>query len=197
MQNYSPKFSGILLAGGKSSRMGEDKAFISYGGQYLYDYSLSILKFFTTDILVSSSNPRFDQTNYRRIEDEITGIGPLGGIYTCLKYIKNQSAIILPCDLPLITRKIVDILLVNSNGYELTIALNPQNLPEPLIGIYSSALIPVIDKMIDSNYFKMQELFSYVKTNFVKIHEAPPETFRNINSPEDFNLLPHIENPLL
>lgn len=194
MKNYSTKYSGILLAGGKSSRMGEDKAFMRYGNHFLYEYSLDILKKKSEDILVSSSNPGFYHLNYKIIADEIPGIGPLGGIYSCLKQIKNKYAIILPCDLPMITEKIIDVLLMNSPGYEISIAINDNNLAEPLIGVYSKSLIPIIDKMLGANHYKMQELLKLTRTNFVKIPEVSSEIFRNINSPEEFNSLPPIEN---
>jgi molybdenum cofactor guanylyltransferase len=190
MQNYSEKYSGILLAGGKSMRMGQDKAFMRYGESCLYEYSLAVLKTFSEDIFISSSNPGFSHLNYRIIEDELPGIGQIGGIYACLKRIRNSRAIVLPCDLPLITGKIIEILIENYKAYDICIALNDLNFPEPLIGIYSVTLVPVIESMIAGNQYKMQELFKVVKTNFVKIPDATPELFRNINNPGDFNSLP-------
>jgi molybdenum cofactor guanylyltransferase len=186
----SVKYSGILLAGGKSTRMGEDKAFLRYGNQFLYEYSLSVLKKICNEIFISTSNPQFVSTNLRIIEDEHTGIGPIGGIYSCLKQIKNKYAIILPCDLPMITLEIIAVLTENLKGNEVVIALNDQNLPEPLIGIYSNSVIPIIEKMIVSNNFKMHDLFNNVKSDFVKIPGATHNIFRNINSPKEFNSLP-------
>lgn len=189
MNDYFGKYSGILLAGGKSSRMGEDKAFMRYHNRYLYEYSLSILNLFSEEIILSSANPRFKNLEYPCISDEISNLGPLGGIYSCLKLIKNESAIVLPCDLPFITGKIIEFLIENSGGYDITIALNHEKRPEPLIGIYSSSLIPLIKEMIHSNQNKMQELFLRANTNFVMVPEITPEMFRNINNPEDFNSL--------
>jgi molybdenum cofactor guanylyltransferase len=189
MINYSGKYSGILLSGGKSSRMGEDKAFMRYQNRYLYEFSLSILKLFSEEILLSSGNPRFKHLEYPCIVDEISNLGPLGGIFSCLRLIKNEYAIVLPCDMPFITEKIVKFLIENSDGFDITIALNHENHPEPLIGIYSSSLIPAIEEMIHSNQYKMQELFLRANTNFVKIPDIKPESFRNINYPEDFNSL--------
>ncbi len=189
MKKNSSKYSGILLAGGKSSRMGEDKAFIKFGDRYLYEYSLSVLKKFSGDILLSSSNPRFDHREYERTEDEILNLGPIGGIYSCLKKIKCNSAIVLPCDLPLINRKIIELIIAESADFQITVALNPQNLPEPLIGIYSISVVPVIEKMIRSQNYKLQDLLKKSKSNLVKIPEAYHETFININSPGDYNQL--------
>jgi molybdenum cofactor guanylyltransferase len=84
MKNFSSKYSGVLLAGGKSSRMGEDKAFMKFNNRYLFEYSLSVLQHFSENIVISSSDSRFTQLQYNRIEDEIPDLGPLGGIYSCL-----------------------------------------------------------------------------------------------------------------
>jgi len=186
----SQKYSGILLAGGKSSRMGKDKAFMKYGDRFLYEYSLSVLSFFSGDILLSSSNLNFNNAGYRIIPDEIIGIGPIGGIYSCLSKIKNESAIVLSCDLPLISTDLVSRLINNSGSFEITIALNHKNQPEPLIGIYSASIIPLLKRRIDAGQYKMLELFSEARTNFVSMTDFPPEVFSNLNKPDDFNSLP-------
>ncbi len=190
MKNLSEKYSGILLAGGKSSRMGEDKAFMKYGEYFLYEYSLSVLKHFSNNILLSSSNLLFKQADCTIVEDEMPGLGPIGGIFSCLKQIKCQNAIVLPCDLPLITLSIIDILIENSENFDITIALNRQNLPEPLVGIYNVAVIPFMEEMINHGNYKMQELLSKVNTRFVPFPESPALSFQNINYPSDFGSLP-------
>lgn len=192
MKTIKPLFSGILLAGGKSTRMGEDKAFMKYNNRFLYEHSLSVLSVFSEEILISSSNPRFDKTDYSIIPDETPGLGPLGGIYSCLKKIKYNYAIVLPCDLPLISGVIIEKLIIATENSEITIALNHNNLPEPLIGIYSISAIPAMQEMIETNQFKMQELFTRVKTRFVKIPGTNKNTFHNINNPDEFNALPAI-----
>jgi len=189
MKDHPKKYSGILLAGGKSSRMGDDKAFMKYKDRFLYEYSFSILKSFSQDILISSSNTRFNNQDYRCVEDEMPDLGPISGIFSCLKRIKYPSAIVLPCDLPFISVKTVETLLNNSQGYDITVALNHQNFPEPLIGIYSSAIISRLEKMINSGNYKLQNLLKDSKTHFVKIPQISPETFLNINNPEDYNSL--------
>ncbi len=172
--------------------MGVDKAFVKYGNHNLYEYSLSVLSSFSGDILISSSNPALDNAKYRRIEDELPNLGPLGGIYSCLKNIRFSSAIVLPCDLPLITMDIILTLLKNSEGYEITVALNHQGLPEPLIGIYSASVLPVMEKMIQAKQYKMQEILKTAKTNLVKLPGVTHETFLNINNPDELRSLPPI-----
>ncbi len=170
--------------------MGIDKAFVKYGENCLYEYSLSLLKKNSNDILISSGNPRFSQLNLTCVPDEIKGAGPIGGIYSCLKKIKNKSAIVLPCDLPLLNDRIITALAKNSDDYDISIIVNYHDLPEPLIGIYAVSLIPVMKEMIDSNQYKLQNIFKKVKTNFVRIPWASAEVFKNVNNPAELNSLP-------
>jgi len=193
MKTHSRRYSGILLAGGKSSRMGVDKAFLKYGNRYLYEYSLDALNSFAEDILISSSNLLFNASSYRRIDDEIPGLGPIGGLYSCLKKIKYNSAIVLPCDLPLINANIIETLLENSDSYDITVALNHKNLPEPLIGIYSKSVIPLLKNMIEDGHFKILDILAAGKTNFVKFARPLYDNFQNINTRNDFNSLPSVK----
>jgi molybdopterin-guanine dinucleotide biosynthesis protein A len=190
MKSYSKNISGILLAGGNSSRMGQDKAFMKYGNKFLYEYSLAVLNHFSSEIFIGSSNPLFNNLEYPCIPDEITNLGPIGGLYSCLKQIKNTHAIVLPCDLPLISEKLIDLLLTDSEGYDISIALNNSKVPEPLIGVYASSIVPEIEKMIDLKVYKIQDLLNSVRTNYISFPDVPPETFRNINDIKEFNSLP-------
>lgn len=190
MKNFTEKFSGILLAGGKSSRMGEDKAFLKYGGLFLYQYNLKILEHFSDNLIISSSNTAFNQSNYLRVEDDIPGLGPIGGIYSSLKRISYKNAIVLPCDLPFITIDIIDTLIANSHGYEICIAQNMSGQPEPLVGIYSTSILPNMEDLIKKGKYKIRDLLSEVNTNFISFENSPKNTFQNVNYPEDYKSLP-------
>lgn len=190
MKNFSEKYSGILLAGGKSSRMGEDKAFLKYGGLFLYQYNLKILEQFSDNLIVSSSNKAFNQLKYLRVEDETPELGPIGGIYSSLKRIRYSNAIVLPCDLPFITIDIIDELIANSEGYDICIALNNSGQPEPLVGIYSTSILPKMEDLIKNGKYKIRDLLLEVKTNFLSLESTQQNTFQNVNYPEDYKSLP-------
>ncbi|MCB9014065.1 MAG: molybdenum cofactor guanylyltransferase [Bacteroidales bacterium] len=179
--------SGILLAGGKSSRMGTDKAFIPYENRFLYEYSLKILENFCSEIIISSSDNRFKATQYKCYPDEQPGLGPITGLYTCLKRIKNDSALVLPCDLPFINRETVQYLIAQKGSNEITVALNHDQKAEPLVGIYSRSLLPLLEKMIREQNFKMQNLLRIASAKLISIPDVPVNAFRNINTREDLD----------
>ncbi len=181
--------TGILLAGGKSKRMGEDKAFLQFKGKYLFEFPLSILIDFTDEIIISSSNMDFKNTGHIIIKDEIPNLGPLGGIYSCLKRSTYLYSLILPCDIPLLDLSIPEVLLHNHIKYDITVALNHNNFPEPLIGVYSKNLLPLIEKQIHRGNLKLMDLLGKVNTNYVtlekEVFNQSSKPFLNINTKKD------------
>lgn len=179
-------FSGILLAGGKSERMGSDKAFLKFGNQHLYKYSLAILEMFCNEIIISSSDKRFADTGWKCLKDEIPGKGPIGGLFTCLKEIKNERSIVLPVDLPFVPEELIEILIKNSGNHDITVPYNKDNFPEPLTGIYSRGIIPLITRMLDKGNYKLMDLLTLANTNIIRYPGAHESTWNNINTTDDF-----------
>jgi molybdopterin-guanine dinucleotide biosynthesis protein A len=101
------KITGILLAGGMSRRFGQDKGKIKIGDRYLYRYALDTLEQVCDEILISTCNELYDWGNYTSVCDEIPGIGPMGGIFTCLKQSGSEINIVLSCDLPLVHKELL------------------------------------------------------------------------------------------
>ncbi|MCF8378507.1 MAG: molybdenum cofactor guanylyltransferase [Bacteroidales bacterium] len=186
------KISGILLAGGKSTRMGEDKAFMNYLGKDLFRYPLEILEQFCDDILISSSNPLFLETRHRIYADDIPGLGPMGGLYTCLKKIKNEYSIVIGCDTPLIDSRLISDLINNIDQHSIIVPLNDKGFPEPLVGIYRKSCSITINKCIENQNYKMSGLLKQEDTLSLELpypHSELIRLFSNINTKKDFQSL--------
>ena len=91
--------TGVLLAGGKSVRMGYDKARIAVGGQYLLSRSLNMLCQYFTSVLISGNRPDLATSNIPAIPDDYPG-SALGGLYTGLQSAKTYWIFVAPCDMP-------------------------------------------------------------------------------------------------
>jgi molybdopterin-guanine dinucleotide biosynthesis protein A len=111
MREPLPNITGILLAGGQSSRMGRDKGMIRIGKFLMYQYPLKVLESLCDEILISTCNPMEIEEDYEQVCDEIPGIGPIGGVVTCLEKSSNDLNIILSYDLPLVNRDLFTELL--------------------------------------------------------------------------------------
>lgn len=94
--------TGFVLAGGKSSRMGQDKAFIYYENKFLFVHSVEKIKFFCDKIIISSTNKRFVELGYEILVDKFSNCGPMCGIYSCLLNSSTEKNLFIPCDTPFI-----------------------------------------------------------------------------------------------
>ena len=185
------EITGIVLAGGKSSRMGKDKGTCSFKNKPLVEYAIEALKPFCGEILLSANNiDAYNKYSYEVIPDEISSIGPLGGMFTCLKKSKTRHNIILSCDTPFITEELIKHIIENIDSENEVVApLHQPNFIEPLCAYYNKDLIPVFEKCIKNKDYKLLKLIKSVDLKTLKIDSSldffNPKLFNNLNTPED------------
>jgi molybdopterin-guanine dinucleotide biosynthesis protein A len=193
------KVTGIILAGGKSQRMGQNKALLQWNNKYLIEYSIEALQNCCDEILISSNDTGINFQGLSIVRDEISGIGPLGGIYSCLRLAKNEKTFVLSCDIPLITGHLVLDILDKITFQLVGIPFINDTYYEPLCAFYHKKSIPFIKNMIDNKNFKVIDLMKYVSYQLVPflVKEGDsnyPNLFMNINSMEEFD---HFQNSCL
>ena len=176
----------IILAGGKSSRMGEDKGLMSLFGKPMIGYVIDTVHELTDHITIVSNNDQYNQFGLDVIKDEIPDKGPLGGIYTGLQHSKFDQNIILSCDIPYIKIGLLKYLLQQSKGYDITIPIHKEQI-HPLIGIYQKSCLNNIKKNLISGNLKVTDSFSGLKLNIVETDEFDEIAFKNLNSKQDIN----------
>ena len=182
--------TGILLAGGKSSRMGTEKGEVILLGRKMMNFPLDALGHVCDEILISTCNESFKRGKNRVICDEIPGLGPIGGIFTCLKKSGSEINIVLSYDMPFVTADLLRYLVDCSENFEITAPSLENELPEPLCTVYKKSIIPVIEKLIREKKYSVNGLFPLTKFNHISIHrDLPffnPYLFYNVNKPEEF-----------
>ena len=117
-----------------------------------------------------------------KIKDVILDKGPIGGIYTALILSDTELNLILSCDIPLISTKIVRELIEKHNSTFDVSLFAETNRVHPLIGIYSKKVLPILKKSIESNEFKMMHFISKVNHQLIRIGDENQYQFQNINS---------------
>jgi molybdopterin-guanine dinucleotide biosynthesis protein A len=186
--------TGIILAGGKSSRMGEDKSLMAWKGKRLIEYSIEALSPLCKKIVISSNKNQYQFTGCEVWQDELPQQAPMIGIYSCLKRTITEINLILSCDMPLISTSVFEYLLSNSDGYEAIITVHDHNQAEPLCGIYKRSLIPSIEKCIlrqDFSLLKFLDAASHLKVEIGQgLSFFNEKLFLNINTIDDFKHLP-------
>ena len=186
------KITGIILAGGKSSRMGKDKGYCTLNGKPMVLYAIDMLSQICDNIIISSNNPEYTQFGFPVVEDEIKNIGPLGGIYSGLKQSKTQDNFFLSCDMPMVSLELLEYILSFKNDYEAVIPLW-NNFPEPMCAYYNVNVLSSLDSFIQKGQFKLQDVIKSFHHKMLEITPDLPfyskELFTNVNSEVDLNNL--------
>jgi len=181
--------TGIILAGGKSSRMGTDKGLQELCGKPLIYYSIKVLSELCSTIIISTSSDAYQSFGYKTLADEIPGIGPMGGIYSALKQSRTEKNLVLSCDLPFVSKELLSYIIENSEGYQVAVPWQGNQHYEPLCGFYNLSVLAQMTAFIQKENYKLPDLFEEVIMNRLIINDKldfyNENLFRNINSKND------------
>jgi molybdopterin-guanine dinucleotide biosynthesis protein A len=183
---------GFITAGGLSSRMGRDKAWLEIGGRPMIEHVLAALLPVTASVAVIANGPEYSRLGLRVFRDTFIGIGPLEAIRTSLVNAQAPRVALVGCDLPFVTPELFSFLLGFKGDHQAIVPVGDDGRLEPLCAVYSAgALGPVVD-LIKRGERKVSRLFDIVPTRLVASNELRHLKgfelfFRNINTPEDYD----------
>lgn len=178
---------GVILSGGESSRMGEDKGLMSFRNQPLISYSISVLQKVTKDIVISTSELKYEQFGFPLIPDLIPNIGPIGGLYSVMKQVESDKYFIVACDMPNTSENLAKELIQYCSHFDIVVPIY-KNKTEPLLCIYSRNILPIVEEQISKGDYKLINLLKQCKTKYIEttnFSEMKTDYFKNINTPED------------
>ncbi len=181
--------NAIILAGGKSKRMGVDKPLMSFNGETLLERSVMLCKSFFKDVIISSQNPKHQVEDCKIVPDLIEGCGPIGGIHSCLKISDTEWNFVMSVDAPFLEPAFISLLISETDGYDAVIPVHNSGI-EPLLGIYRKRSLLQMEKQIADGNYKMHDLLDHLNVNFVDAQswvDRYPLIFKNLNKPEDFD----------
>lgn len=189
------KAAGIVLCGGKSSRMGRSKADLPFGTETLLERLVRRLGNSVTQVVVVAATdqvvPSF-ATKVRVVRDERSQAGPLEGLRIGLDALRQcaDRAFATSCDAPFVQSAFIERMMELASGYDVAVPVEGTFF-HPLAAVYSTQLGDVIDAMLNSGQFRTSELFERVRTRKVPIEElraVDPDlsTLVNLNHPADY-----------
>lgn len=191
MDDYS-KVSAIVLSGGLSSRMGQDKCDLEFDGDTLLNIQIDKLKSIGIDDIIASGY-RGNNSKAKVLKDDIMK-GPLSGILIGLREIKNDKAFIISVDVPLVRRTCIKKIIDYSFEKDLEMAMIRHNgNREPLMGVYSKTLIKKIEDILSGDKYSVMKLADVSKYDFLDINDED-RYFLNVNNKEDYDKLLKIKN---
>ena len=176
--------AGFLLAGGKSSRMGRDKALLQLGGRTLVESGLEKLNAVCAEVAIAGGAA--DLRRYGRlIEDTQAECGPLAGIVAALEQSEFEWNLFLPVDAPFVPVDVLKSLLLAAGGDEIGVMAEADDHLQPLIAVYSRRALPVLRQQLAAGRWKVTQAVA-AAGSVLRVHFDRPEWFRNVNTPQEF-----------
>ena len=189
---YSPfqRITGIILAGGRSTRYGKNKAFAEIRGTPLVEKVIEVMEsVFDRVILITNTPHEYAHLKLPMVEDLIKGIGPLGGIYTGLNAISEEAGFFVACDMPFLNAALVRHMVELQGGFDAVVP-RVDWMIEPLHALYTRGSLTALKEQIDAHDYQIVRFFDRIRVRYLDEHELRAfdpkfRSFLNVNRPED------------
>ena len=182
---------GFVTAGGYSSRMRRDKAWLELGGRAMIEWVISALRPVTTSVSVIANKDEYARLGLPVFADTNTGIGPLEAIRTAMTNSRASRLVLVGCDLPFVTSELFAFLLSIAGDYKAVVPVGRDGRLEPLCAVYSTGALEAVTHLIESGERKVDRLFECIPARKVAFTElshlqGAELLFENVNTPEDY-----------
>lgn len=182
--------TGIILAGGKSSRMGKNKALLEVGGLTMIERVAGALSGVCSEIIIAGENSgSLEHLGYPTVPDIHPGCGPLSGIHAGLNAAKNLYSFVSACDIPFASQRLIERIIAERDGFDV-VMLKEGGFLEPLFSLYSKAFIEAAEISIRNGVYKVTATLQHVKWKPVTLSpgEIPnlAKSLINVNTPMDY-----------
>ncbi|UTX48287.1 NTP transferase domain-containing protein [Chryseobacterium sp. MA9] len=182
-----PKLNGLILAGGKSQRMGNPKDKINWHGKEQRYFAADLLAPFCEEVFISCRQDQLENfdTDYKPLTDTFLNMGPFGGILSALRSQRDKAWLVVACDLPLLDEKSLEFLIENRNTEKAATTYESpfDGLPEPLITIWESKSYPLLLNFLGSGNTCPRKVL--INSDTLILKPGNPEALMNVNTPED------------
>jgi molybdopterin-guanine dinucleotide biosynthesis protein A len=194
MGDSAPNLTAFILAGGRSSRMRTDKAFVKYDGQTLLARALDLVRSITSKVFIVGSREKF-ALFAPVVEDIFRDCGPLGGIHAALKTSSTELNFILAVDTPFVSSALLQYLMSQAQSAPEATVIVPRSggRRQPLCAIYRREFADVAETALRAGQNRIDRLFDEVRTRVLKEEELDAAgfsraLFRNLNTPEELEV---------
>ncbi len=179
---------GLVLAGGKSRRMGEDKALLVHDGISQLEHIAALLQPLTDKVFVSTRPEQQDERIRRRFEqivDQFDDIGPIAGILSAVKEYPDVDWLVVACDLPNVDEETIRFLLTNRSVEQPFTAFRSSHddLPEPLCAVYRAGADTIIREFVNEGIICPRKIL--IRSDTCLLTQPNPASLDNVNTPGD------------
>jgi molybdopterin-guanine dinucleotide biosynthesis protein A len=185
--NNIPPLNGLVLAGGKSRRMGTDKDLIKWNGREQRYYMADMLNKFCEEVYISYRPEQANDVDaaYKTLPDTFLNMGPFGGILSALRSQRDKAWLVVACDLPLLDDEAIRFLIMNraSQNIATTYESPFDGLPEPLITIWEPESYPVLLNYLGKDITCPRKVL--MNSDPLILKSPNPNALMNVNTPGD------------
>lgn len=186
--------TGIVLAGGKSSRMGTDKGFLIFKDKPFVQYSIDALKPLVSEIIIVSDHPDYDIFGYKRINDITKDSGPVAGIVSGLEASATPYNLILSCDIPLINSDILKQLIEGIDDTSEIIQTESNGKTMPLIALYRKHVTSTFNTFLKSDERRLRVAIKACRTKNIILDKQHEICTMNVNTQNELKAVEHANN---
>lgn len=184
----SIKISTGILAGGKSSRMGTNKALLQFNNRRFIDRITDEMSGFSETLISVARKGEYEDMGLPIVYDEHKDIGPIEGIYQIVKHASENYVFICAADMPFMKRELIEYMTeFISSDYDCFVLMDEEHV-HPLCAIYSKAVLPVIEELISEGQYRLVNILSRVRTKYVRLEYTRFEKklVKNINTRDEY-----------
>ena len=186
--------TGIILAGGKSSRMGTDKGFLILNEKPFIQHSIDALKPLVSEIIIVSDNPDYDILGCKRVLDTIKDAGPVAGICSGLEASATNYNLVLSCDIPLIKTEILEKLIANTDTDSDIIQIESNGKTMPLIALYKKQCSTVFSNLLKNDERRLRMAVNQCRVKNIPLNYNDNHATMNVNTKEELKQLEDAHN---
>lgn len=176
--------TGIILAGGKSSRMGEDKGMMGFNGKPMISYIINTLSKLTDKILIVANRKDYEVFGLPVYSDLVLDKGPLAGIITGLSATTTDKNWMISCDSPFVSEDLLIRLMEDTETYDAAIPTYNSRI-HPLTACYKKSALGLLKDELEKDHLKLRKAVEVLQVNYVNADLYDSENFKNFNSKED------------
>ena len=188
MQLSIQNCGAVILAGGRSRRMGTCKALLKIHGETMLTRLAGQLELFDERLLSANDPGLSGEVSFPAVADVFQGAGPLGGLHAALSAVKKEALFCVPCDLPNFTSEMPMLLMEYfSEKTDAFVCRDGSGRIHPLCGVYTKQALPVIEKQLVCGEYRMTDLLRKLRcVYFDTAAFLPDHVFYNMNTQDEF-----------
>jgi molybdopterin-guanine dinucleotide biosynthesis protein A len=186
-ENNIPPLYGLVLAGGRSKRMGKDKDLMEWHGKAQRYYAADMLKDFCEEVFISCrpEQAKDIDISYLALPDTFLNMGPYGAILSALRTQRDKAWLIVACDLPLLNEKTLAFVKAQRDVHKIATSYQSpyDGLPEPLIAIWEPDSYATLLNFLGQGISCPRKVL--INSDIKLLHPPDPEALMNVNTVED------------